>query len=260
MGDRTLRTGGLPLLGERDDWPSCPRCDLPMLFRAQLPLAATSLVAFDDDRMLLVFECHARSGGSMCDEGAVLIAGGDLVPRQAPGTAAYDVIVRDLGPDPERVGRIVTMVCGHRGALIVPKTVLHASPPSIAQETARSIADAGGTADLLASPATTLAVARGGRLVPFDDGQPGTRRTTLPPLQELVQATKKAPMRGLLGGATPGYRDHSFPCSCGRPTRTAVRFLAQSTREVDGVALGPAVAQVCIKCGEGRLQRLLMAS
>ena len=39
-----LRTGGQPALPADTPWPRCPISDLPMLFRAQLPLAATGLV------------------------------------------------------------------------------------------------------------------------------------------------------------------------------------------------------------------------
>lgn len=249
----------------QEDWPMCRRCDVPMLFRAQLPLSCTSLVSFDDDRLVLVFECHARTDDGICDEGTVRISGGDLVPREAPHCTTYDVILNSLGDHPDKVRRVLIALgdasrLPNLSRVPLPTTVVFGSLPSIAREVALSIEQAGGQSGLRPSPATTLSEMRGGRLVPFDDGTPGVRRTTLPPLRDLVTATKKAAMRGLLGGATPGYRDHSFACGCGRPTRTAVRFLADKAPDPAGVVLGPAVAQVCIKCSNGTLHRLSSAA
>ena len=40
-----LRSGGLPLVPDDEPWPACPRCAAPMLFRAQIPLAMTTVVS-----------------------------------------------------------------------------------------------------------------------------------------------------------------------------------------------------------------------
>jgi len=243
----TLRTGGPALLPAGLPWPECPRCGVPMLFRAQIPLVLTSLVAFDDDRLLGVFECHAVAGGTPCDGARAVLVGGDLAPRPAPDARALDVVLTAMGPDPAAVRRVLTAVeAGAPGHL--PATVLRELPPSIAAEAVRAVADAGGTARSRASPPTMLATVHGGSLVPFDEGLAGAARTTLPPVGELLSQAGSTAMRGLVGGATPGYRDHSIVCDCGRPTRTAVRLLASREADLTGVRLGPAVVQLCPPC------------
>lgn len=90
MEEATLRMGGLPLMGASPPWPGCPLCDRPMLFRVQLPLAVSGLVGFDDDRVVLLFECHAWRHGEECTQSEVLVARGGLSPRDPPRRATSD--------------------------------------------------------------------------------------------------------------------------------------------------------------------------
>jgi hypothetical protein len=112
----------------------------------------------------------------------------------------------------------------------------------------------GARVELVPMAATTLPGVRGGRLIAFDDAIPGLRKTTLPPLDEIRALFGERAIRGLIGGATPGYRDYAFRCNCGRRTRTAVRLLADTSMK--GIRLGAAVAQICIHCGTGNLYRM----
>lgn len=84
MDEVTLRSGGLPLMGPATSWPSCTTCGVPMLFRAQLPLAISGLARHDDDRVVLVFECHAWANGQPCAQGKVVVARGEVAPRLPP--------------------------------------------------------------------------------------------------------------------------------------------------------------------------------
>lgn len=81
-----LRSGGLPLLPVAARWPACPVCGLALLFRAQVPLALTSLVPFDDPRLLLVFECYAVHDDGACAGAAALLVAEPLIPRLAPAS------------------------------------------------------------------------------------------------------------------------------------------------------------------------------
>lgn len=250
MEEPALRTGGLPLMAEGDSWPDCPRCELPMLFRAQLPLAVTSLVAPDDPRLLLLFECHAvDEEGCTCDGSEVRIvdASRKLAPLEPPAACAFDVMLLDVGERAAEVMRIASALSDREldlSATKLPLALLRAAPASIAQETVRTVCDAGGSAQTLPCPPTTLPMMHGGKLVPFDDAMTGVRKTTLPPLGELMTQANRGKMRGLLGGSTPGYRDHSIQCSCGSPSRTAVRMLATQ----GPYSLEPSVVQVCLRC------------
>lgn len=258
MDAPVLRTGGLPLLGPNQAWPECARCEVPMLFRAQIPLAITSLAAPDDDRLLLVFECHAETEFGPCDAGALLFSTGNRGPRQAPELRQFDMVIEDMGGDAKRVLELVSALSdGKSGAGPAPKTpwvFMRGVPTSIADESLNALSLAGAKVSKHPSSTVVLPESHGGVLVAFDDGQPGMSKTTLPPLHGLVAGVGKKRMRGLIGGATPGYRDHSFVCSCGRATRTAVRLLAVRG-ENEAPSLGPAVAQLCLACSTGSLHR-----
>lgn len=198
MDEVTLRAGGLPLMGPTTSWPACRTCDAPMIFRAQLPLAISGLVRHDDDRVVLVFECHQWTGREPCAQGAVVVSRGQVTPRRPPlqGASAADGF-----------------------SVLAP---------------------------------------RGGRLVPFDDGVPGTHRTTLPPLESLAGTPRHGRLLGLLGGTTPGSIDGSTLCGCGRPTRTVVRLLGSDEPVRPQVCLGPALVQLCLQCNVGRVHRIVL--
>lgn len=264
MADRALRTGGLPLLPSGAAWPTCGRCGMPMLFRAQVPLAVTSLVGVDDPRLLAVFECYAEGEHGPCDGGAVLVVDQeDVEIAEAPAPEAHDVVLLDLGRSPSRVWEVIeNLVSDSRESVDdlapPPVTLVPASPLSIAEQVVSVVEEVGGVAVLRPTPVTRLRAVWGGRLVPFEDGFPGTRRTTLPPLSNIMKAQgRPRVMRGLFGGMTPGYRDHPTPCTCGRPTRTAVRLLGQRKPDETGVRLGPATVQVCLPCSRATLHRVL---
>jgi hypothetical protein len=247
---RELRTGGLPLLPPRLEWPACPRCSLPLLFRAQVPLVLTSLAPFDDERLVLVFECHAETDSGACSGGAALVVQGELEQRTPPPAPLCDVVIVSPGPTPNRVIDVLRMLEA-KTPFEYPFVALRTVPASIAEQALIAIRDAGGDAHARSAPPTTLAAARGGRLAPFEDGFVGTRRTTLPPLRDLM--TQKRIMRGIFGGATPGYRDHALLCACGGQTRTAFRLLGDESGDP---ALGPAAVQLCPKCSHAELLRM----
>jgi hypothetical protein len=241
-----LRSGGLPLLPEDTAWPYCPRCEGPLLFRAQIPLATTSLVDPLDDRSLLLFECHAQPESAPCPGTEALVVRGACTPRQPPLPGAWDVVLDDAGPEPERLAEMLARIDAGPPPRLAPRaTIAHAIPASLAEQTLRLLTATGARITLRESPPTTLPAMHGALLVPFDDGAPGSARTTLPPLAGLTR-TSGPRLRGFLGGATAGYRDHAFACACGQPTRTVARLLAVSE---DGLALGAAVAQFCVACG-----------
>lgn len=79
-----LRSGGLPLLPAGTAWPACARCATPMLFRAQVPLALTTIVGPLDERTLLLFECHAEHDGAPCGGMLALVTSGEGTPREPP--------------------------------------------------------------------------------------------------------------------------------------------------------------------------------
>ncbi|MFW5925851.1 MAG: hypothetical protein ACOCV4_06770 [Myxococcota bacterium] len=98
MEQVTLRVGGLPLMDRGTEWPSCGWCASPMLFRAQLPLAVSGLVGLDDERVVLVFECHDDWRGEPCSEGIALIARGPVAPRSPPeGYLTHPVVIDPRG-------------------------------------------------------------------------------------------------------------------------------------------------------------------
>ena len=249
-----LRTGGRPLLEPNQAWPVCPQCSLPMLFRAQVPLAMTSLVPFSDDRLASLFECHAVVDGDVCTGSAVLVSSGTRELRDPPEATLFDVWLR-AGTDAVRLARILTAHDIPEGAT-PPVALLRAAPRSMAEATLDALRATGADVELRPSPPTLLSNIWGGRMVPFDDGVPGMRRTTLPPLPELMTEMKRMPMRGIFGGATPGYRDHAFSCSCGQATRTAVRLLAIEEPDPCGATLGPSTLQFCTACGKASLLRM----
>ena len=253
-----LRHGGLPLLPRSVRWPTCPACDLEMLFRAQVPLALTSLVSFADSRLLSVFECHATHDTGPCDGAAALLLRDPLEVRDAPRSITRDVIVTDTGEHPEQVLRIVDAVDGYRGLgrIALPAVILRSAPLSIARETVRAILEAGGHATLRESAPVVLSDARGGRVVPFDDGPRALSRTTLPPLEAVAGHQNRGGVIALLGGSLPGVRDYAFRCACNQPTRTAIRLLAQRNADSGtAITLGAAAAQVCLRCAVASVYR-----
>ena len=229
-----------------------------MLFRAQVPLALTSLVSFADSRVLSVFECHATHDTGPCDGAAAYLLADPLELREAPRSATRDVILTETGSHPDRVGRIVDAVDGYGGLgrMVLPAVILRIAPLSIARETVRAILEAGGHAVMRESAPVVLGDVRGGKVVPFDDGPRAFSRTTLPPLESVAGRGNRGGVLALLGGSLPGYRDFAFRCACNRPTRTAFRLLAQ--RDADsrtGIAPGAAAAQVCLQCSVASVHR-----
>jgi hypothetical protein len=263
-----LRSGGLPLLAEHDLWPTCPRCDAPLLFRAQIPLAMTSLVGPLDERTMSLFECHAETEGAHCDGTLALLASGERAPRQPPTPVAFDVLLEDAGPNAEQVAAVVARLGGDDFAqsrsggdedatrptptLAQQQTLARGIPATMAEQTLRILEESGARVVLRESPPTTLAAMAGAVLVPFDDGVPGASRTTLPPLAGLSASANGRRMRGFLGGSTPGNREHSVACVCGKPTRTVARLLGTPEGEL---ALAPSVAQLCLSCGRAHYHR-----
>lgn len=262
--EASLRLGGLPLLGAHQPWPTCVECDVPMLFRGQIPLALTSLVGPSDGRVLSIFECHARVDGGSCLEGTVVVTRGSCAPRSAPKIDRFDVVLDELGPDEDSVQRVIEAFLDEQESandnhITPPRT--RSQPPivmvsNVSDEigvTALSIAEQLGARGHLAPIApTTLEHACNGRLVPYDDGT-SARQTTLAPLVELSEQLGRQSIRGLIGGVTPGYRDYAHQCACGRATKTAVRLMGDL--HMKPVALGPAVAQFCLGCGSASLLR-----
>lgn len=273
MEEPTLRIGGIPLLASDQTWPICSRCGLPMLFRAQVPMALTSLVSPFDDRLLLFFECHANFGRKPCDSGTLVFASGVVAPRTAPECHSFDVVLISYGTDFKRVSEVIDSLRGcsdedDSGRLTslfprkaaasgdrskTPTVVLNNVPSSIGFQAIHTLSELGAIVELFPSSPTTLPDIRGGKLVPFDDGTPGARRTSLPGISKIESDYGARLIRGLIGGTAPGYRDHSFTCSCGRRTRTAVRLLPDAS--VRTINLGPAIAQVCLHCSTGSLFR-----
>jgi len=263
MEAAALRTGGLPLLTADQAWPECPSCSVPMLFRGQVPLSLTGLVPFDDSRVLLIFECHAQPSGVTCLEGQALILRGEMGLVEPPAVTTFDVWLDGVGDHPEEALRLASALAATdiprraEDVLETPFAVMEACPGYIAHEAVRALRYVGARVSLRPTAPTTLSSCYGGRLMPFDDGQPGLARTTLPALDGLLEAARGGTMRGLIAGDSPGYRDYSFRCSCGRATRTALRLLAH--REPDGgPKLGPAVVQVCTRCDSAWVHRSTM--
>lgn len=266
VDDGSLRLGGLPWLGEAQAWPRCEECGIPMLFRGQIPLALTSLVGPSDGRLLSIFECHARVDGGSCLEGSVVVTRGSHVLRHPPAPDRFDVVLDALGPDEASVQRVMEAFWEQQESAndnheVDPAPRMRSEPPVVMMSnvtneighTALSMVQQLGARGRLAAVApTTLTQARSGRLVPYDDGT-SARMTTLAPLLELSEQLGRKAIRGLIGGATPGYRDYAHTCSCGRATKTAVRLLADT--HMQPVPLGPAVAQFCMGCGNATLLR-----
>ncbi len=273
MEEPTLRIGGIPLLTSDQTWPICSRCGLPMLFRAQVPMALTSLVSPFDDRLLLFFECHANLHRKPCDSGSLVVANGPVSPRTAPECHNFDVVLIGYGTNANRVAEVVkslrgcfdegdservTSLFNHKSATSgssykTPTIVLNNVPSSIGHQAVHTLSELGAIVELFPVSPTTLPDIRGGKLVPFDDGSPGVCRTSLPGISKIQSDYGVRSMRGLIGGAVPGYRDYSFTCDCGRRTRTAVRLLADAS--VRTISLGPATAQICLHCSCGSLFR-----
>lgn len=232
-----------------------------MLFRAQVPLALTSLVPSRDTRLLLVFECHARLEGRACNEGTVLVSDAAAgKPCTPPPLESFDLVVEALGSHPEAVLRMAGSLMDPPESLSddveLPLTILQGVTRTLGEQAANMLREDGARVALLPAPPITLAEPRSGNLVAFDDGYPDVRRTTLPPLGHLHAEAGGAPMRGLIGGTTPGYRDYGVTCAqCGRPTRTAVRLLADTSRTLGDVQLGPSVAELCLRCNLATLHR-----
>lgn len=265
IDEAALRLGGLPLLASHQEWPRCIECQVPMLFRGQIPLALTSLVGPSDDRLLAIFECHVRVPGGSCLEGAVVVARAHSGLRQAPAADRFDVVLDTLGPDESSVQRVIEAFVDQQESANdnhePPQPMTRSQPPvvmvsNVTDEMGTSalsmVEQLGARGRLTPAAPTTLSESRNGRLVPYDDGT-SARRTTLAPLMELSEQLGRKTIRGLIGGATPGYRDYSHQCSCGRATKTAVRLLGDLTMQP--VALGPAVAQFCFGCGGATLLR-----
>ena len=259
MPEVTLRTGGLPLLGEQQNWPVCAVCDLPMLFRAQIPLALTSLAAPSDNRLLLVFECHAQLEGRCCREATLVVSETPGPPRSPPGCDRFDLILTAWGEQPAALARVIEslVTAGPVPDLgrPVPFPLLRGMTGRDAQAASSLLRQRGAGIDLRPSALLTLSSARGGHLVPFDDEVPHARRTTLPPLRVLRDEVGASVMRGLIGGSTPGYRDQGTICAeCTAPHRTALRLFADQTHSL-GVGLGISTVQFCVGCGLGTLDR-----
>lgn len=248
-----LRTGGLPCLDDGTPWPECPRCDVPMLFRAQLPLGLTSLVAPDDPRILLIFECHSRDAESACDTGTVIVSHAGSHERAAPAVRSYNVVVDSSGADAAAVATIAASLCDENEPPSIPGTLLFAQPLSIAEQAQKLLETSGAKVRLLPAAPVTLTAAHDGMLVPFDEGMPGMTKTTLPPLSSLVEGVTRRRIRALLGGATPGHRDLQLSCACGKPTKTVIRLLASASDPE--VTLGSAIVQICLACNTGSLHR-----
>ena len=254
-GEAELRTGGRPLLAVDQEWPLCPVCSQPMLFRAQVPLAMTSLVPYTDDRLVSLFECHAVTEDGPCTGAVALVSTGERVLRDPPEAVLFDVWLRAGDPNALGLARVLEAYDLPDG-IEPPFALLTGAPLAMAEATLEALRATGADVELRPSPPTLLSKTWGGRMVPFDDGVPGMRRTTLPPLPELMTEIGRVPMRGIFGGATPGYRDHAFSCECGQATRTAVRLLAIEEPDASGAVLGPSTLQFCSACGKATLLRM----
>jgi len=260
MGDPELRTGGFPLMAANVAWPECPHCAVPMLFRAQIPLHVTSLVHAEDESLLAIYECHAEVDGHRCLEGRVeWVDAANATLLKPPAPRSCDVWVNDLGPNPERVTSLIRILTEESTLLSIvpppspPLCVLRAAPRSIAEQTEKAFREIGAKASCISGDRTLLPFAKGANLMPFEDGFVGVRKTTLPPLSTLMSQGKRAVMRALLGGSTPGYRDHAVPCEgCNRPTRTAARLLGQRPIPETDLYLDPAFIQICLSCRQAQ--------
>jgi hypothetical protein len=160
-------------------------------------------------------------------------------------------------PNAEPRDSFTAQKTGHRKVgdrLRLPTMVVGDLSESMGSEVLQVFTRLGATAEMVPMAPAILPAVRGGRLIAFDDAIPGLRKTTLPPLDEIRSLFGERSIRGLIGGATPGYRDYAFRCTCGRQTRTAVRLLADTSMKA--IRLGAAVAQICVHCGTGSLYRM----
>lgn len=255
-GEPDLRFGGRPLLLEAMEWPCCPLTGAPMLFRGQVPLALTALASFDDDRLISMFECQGERSAGGCAQGcgvALVLDGSAAVLRDPPASAGFDVLLTHLGEQPEQLRHTLDaleLTLPRR----TPSVLLENVPPSIAHATAAALGAVGAVAKALSSPPTVMSHFAAGKVVPFEDGFPGARKTTLPPLDYIIQQQDVSPMRGVFGGTHPGYRDHAYRCDCGRVTRTAVQLLSNHSQD-PRVQLDGAHVQYCTACGQVSMHR-----
>lgn len=225
-----------------------------MLFRAQVPLLNTSLVSFDDERLISIFECHHPDHQCQTALGWVHEP---AAPTAAPKATTFDVVLKTMGAAPSQV---LAAFEDDPGVLSegtsLPAVVVAGASQEMAQQACSLIIAAGGDAWTRPNPPRTLLEMHGGQVMPYEEEAPGARRTTLPPLGELKSEAGAQTMRGLFGGATPGYRDHGETCGCGRPMRTAVRLMGAPTPDNGGIRLDPAYVQVCTRCGLASVHRM----
>jgi len=230
-----------------------------MLFRAQLPLAATGLVSPDDDRLVLIFESHGSDSlGATSTGGMVEVVRGSLSPRSAPPVSAHDLIVLELGPQADRVIDVLERLRGlpfrFGDALSLPYTVMTAVPASIALEAIRLLSDLGATVDLPPTAPATLDWVRGGTLIPFNEGRRRGPSQTLLTLHDLKRAERPR-LRAIFGNSALSYRAPQHPC-CGSPMRTVARLMGDDTRRNQSdISLGPAAVHLCLLCNRGILER-----
>jgi hypothetical protein len=252
-----LRTGGKPALPPHTPWPRCPVTDLPMLFRAQLPLASTGLVTPDDERLLAVFESYTDLGsGIRGTDGVGIVTRSTEHELLPPPTSAHDVVILRWGPTPERVMPLATLLADEGLHVSVntplPFTLMRATPHSISAQTAQSLHETGATVDLLPHPPTTLGFCKAGEIIPYEDQIPGNFRTTLPPLSQLQDPMEKSRMRALLGSDGPNTHDPSLMC-CEKPMRTVARLLGAERPSPNGVRLRPSVVYLCLRCDRSKV-------
>jgi hypothetical protein len=99
-----------------------------MLFRAQVPLTATFLAGADDDRLVLVFECHTSES---CREGQATVVRGPALATRPPPEGSGPVV-----HGPPRGGELAPL------AAIAP--AIPFDPRAPADDVAAELADSGG--------------------------------------------------------------------------------------------------------------------
>lgn len=235
-----LRLGGVPLLPRDLAWPQCHRHGRPLLFRAQLPIATTTIAAASDPRMLAVFECHADHS---CREGEVLVVRDALAPRESPGPTGWDLRLLDLGRSP------LTVLCAL--SAVTPAPVNHLPLPTriptrcaeaTAHDTALMLRDLG--AEVYAVPASEarLATCHGARLVAFEDD-----------LDDPMPIATDEGLRAVVVGLR--RREPILRCDgCDRDTRVVARLLPFRDSPTDRL-LGLTAVRMCLRCDRGWLRR-----